>query len=67
MVRLPIRQTLGCDDARTLSVAEDRAKKSPATIISTISNGVNTAVPEMTSPASRKSTWTILWTMDRNV
>ena len=67
MVRFPIRQTLGVDDGLTLSVADDRAKKSPATIISTISNGVSTAVPEMISPASKNSTCTTLWTIDRNV
>ena len=58
---------IGEDDAGTLSVADDRAKKSPATIISTISNGVSTAVPEIISPASKKSTWATLWMMDRNV
>ena len=40
----------------TLSVADDSAKKSPATIIITISNGVSMAVPEMTRPASKKRT-----------
>ena len=56
MVRLPIRQTFGRSDARTLSVEEESAKKSPATIIITIRSGVRTAPPVRTNPLSRNRT-----------
>ena len=45
---------------RTLSVEDDIDRKSPVTIISTISVGVRMACPVITKPAARKSTCTIL-------
>jgi len=46
-------------DGRTLSVVNAMAKKSPVIITMTISMGVKTACPVMTSPIASKSTCTI--------
>ena len=54
-------------DGRTLSVDDDMARKSPVTIISTISIGVRMAWPVIIRPVAKNNTWTTLWTIDLNV
>ena len=63
IVRLPMRQTFGIGDGRTLSVANDMERKSPVIMTMTISSGVRIACPVMIRPTIRKSTVTIFLTM----
>jgi len=60
-VNAPIRQTLGVGDGRTLSVVKDMPRRSPVSMIMTISMGVRMACPVMTRPTARKSTCTIFF------
>ena len=50
IVKLPMRHAFGIGDGRTLSVVNAMARKSPAIMISTISNGVRIACPVMIRP-----------------
>ena len=56
VARLPIRHAFGIGDGRTLFVVNDMARKSPAIITMTISNGVNIACPVIKRPTIKKST-----------
>jgi hypothetical protein len=53
-----ILQEFGIVDGRTLSVVNDIARKSPVIITITISMGVKTACPVISSPIASKSTCT---------
>ena len=59
VARLPIRHAFGIGDGRTLFVVNDMARKSPAIITMTISNGVNIACPVIKRPTIKKSTGVI--------
>ncbi len=59
-VRCRIFQTLGVGDGRTLSVDDDMVRKSPLTIIRTISIGFSTALPVITRPKPSNRTWVTL-------
>ena len=67
IVILPTCQEFGIGDARTLSVVNDMARKSPVIITMTISIGVKTACPVMTRPIARKSTCTIFFKTEFSV
>ncbi len=59
--------TSASETAETLSVDDDMARKSPVTIIRTMSMGVRMAWPVIIKPVARNSTWTTLCTIDLNV
>ena len=66
-VILPICQEFGIFDGRTLSVVSDMARKSPVIMTTTMSMGVRTACPVITSPTAKTSTCRIFFITEFSV